>query len=492
MKNLNSKLDKRIEELSDKIISDFENKKAELIKMRDELNELYKVRNEINNINAFYGSNQESNSTKKTNKSEIKNIPYLPLENPYRSSNNLLTELKGIKLSINNGELLKKSYKTNTIESVAASELLNSDSVLSNYGRFLLKKNNNAKPIDNNKVLIESEKLNLVIDFNEHKVNPSNISVRYYFLPNENKFSFSFINSVLASNDGKNWETLCNINPSELKYFEKIPIFKWKLLNRKVNEQFYRYIAFEVAPFKEIVNTNQINKFANKLNVTLCGLEVFGDYYSEVSSKNLNNIDEQFEDFFDTYLQINQVEASAKTEIQFLIKMILDSFREINNVLTDLKSKVIVKQMLSSNDAASLMMPIENILESNSSNDNTSDKIISQINDEINTLNDNLEEECFVNNLLTGNELDDALALEGSSTLRVLDDNELNDIDELDVSASISNTSVIGASTINNIKIISKNAAYANNIASSNKKGTGTTLGSSGSTSAIREKKRRR
>jgi hypothetical protein len=426
MKSLNTKLDTRIEELSTKIVSEFENKKVELIKMRDELNELYKVRNEINGIETFYDLAREQKQGKK--KSEVKNIPYTPLENPYRSSRNILTELKGIQVSINNGELLKKSYKTNTVESVNASEILNSDSVLSNYTRLMFKKTNTVKAIDKDKVLLESDNLTLVFDFNESRVNPSNISARYFFLPNENKFNFSFVNSVLLSNDGKNWETISSINLNELKYFEKIPIFKWKLLNRKITNQFYRYIAFEVSPFKEIVNTNQINKLANRLNIPLCGLEIFGDYYSETSTKNLNNVDEQFEEFFDTYLQTNQVEASVKTESQFLIKMILDSFREINNILTDLKSQVLVKQMLASNDAASLMMPIENILQSNSDGQGQSQlendevdlsmnvmKDIKKDMDNMNELNNELEEECLkesiesdiVKNLLKGDELED-------------------------------------------------------------------------------------
>lgn len=409
---VNNKLENKIETLSSKIIDEFESKKIELLKMKSELDELYKMKSEINSLNAFYELTDKKNLD-----SLIQSIPFVPIENPYKSSSNLLTELTNVSITTVNGELIKKNYKTHSLEFVKPEDLKNSDAILSSYSRLIFKKANTIKPLDNNKVIFESNASSIVIDFLDNKVNPSHIFCRYFFLPNENKYTYSYINTVLGSNDGKTWELLSQNSSNDIKYFEKLSIFKWNVLNKKKTDNFYRFLSLEVLPIREVINTNQVNKYINKLNIPISGLEIYGDYTTNLSKGILENIDSNFEDFFNTYLQINQVELSSKIELQLLLKIILDSFKEFNNIVTNVKSQILVQQILNNS--------------SNTNNKNTSNNTSS------NTSNSNIlestDKEQLSNNTLLLNMSEELKQAELEEENRYLNDvsREINRITDL-------------------------------------------------------------
>ena len=276
IQNLNTKIDTKIEDITNKIMDDFEKKKKELLALKGQLDEYNKIKNEINSLNNFYELAQTKNKNLIVNQITNTNND----NNPYKTNKNILTELPNINITITNGELIKKCFKTNNIETINANDIKNSDVILSNFSRLLVKKNNTLKTMDTNKVLLESNKTNLVLDFGETRIKPSDIIVRYFFLPNENKYTFSYINSVFVSNDGESWEPISNINLNDIKVFEKVPMFKLNLTaNNKELDSYYRYISLEISGSKDIANTNQINRFFNKYHVPVCGLEVYGQYY---------------------------------------------------------------------------------------------------------------------------------------------------------------------------------------------------------------------
>ncbi len=370
--NLNTKLDDKINDITNRIVEDFEKKKKELLTLKEQLDEYNKIKNEISGLNNFY----ELAQTKDRNLliETISNSNVDP--NHYKTNKNILSILDSVNITVQNGDLLRKCFKTNTMELMNANDLRNPDMILSNYSRLLVKKNNTLKSMDTNKVLLESNKTNIVIDFGDYKVKPNELSLRYFFLPNENKYTYSYVNSLLGSNDGESWELLSSMNLNDLRNFEKIPIFKYDLLNKKPIESFYRFLSLEIAGTKDIATTNQINRYFNKFHIPLCGIEVFGDYYSNTSSKLLENLDDQFEEFFDLYINKNYSELSDRSEPRFLVKMLHESYKELTNLIANYKSKLELGSI------------VKNVLETESAENQEDEKrIVREIKKELDALN---------------------------------------------------------------------------------------------------------
>lgn len=331
VQNFNSKLDKRIDDLSTRIVEEFEKKKNELLKLKEELDDCNKIKNEITGLNHFYEATQS--------KSLINTIRNLNNDNPYKTNKNILNDLEKTNITIQNGDLMKKCFKTNSLEPIVPNEITKADTILSNFSRLMVKRGSNFKSLDSSKVMLEADKVNIILDFGDNSINPSDIIVRYFFLPNENKYSFSYITNVFGSNDNENWELLANVNLNDIKTFEKMPMFKCNLLaHKEKNETFYRYISLEASSFKEITSTNFMNRFFNKLHIPICGLEVYGEYTCGKSV--LKNIDEQFEEFFDLYINKNYSELEDRSEPKFLTKMLLGTYKELTNLLLENKTSI--------------------------------------------------------------------------------------------------------------------------------------------------------
>jgi hypothetical protein len=341
--NLNSKLDEKISELSDRIVEEFENKKKELLEMKEQLDEYNKIQHEITGLNNFY----DSTLNKKPNL-VVEQIAHNPSENnPYVTNKNLITHIDKTNISIRNGDLLKKSVKTNFIELANANELKNSDALLSNLQRLVLKKQTTMKSIDTNKVLVESESTEIVIDFAENQVKPTDVFLRYHFMPHENRQSFSYINSLFGSNDGKSWELIGTMNPMDVRLFERLPIVKFPILYAKPTDTFYRYLLLEVNRSKDNINSNVVKTF-NKIQIPICGIEVYGEYSNE--SSLIEKLDERFDEFFDVYINKNFSELSDRSEPKFLVKLLHETYKELYGLIATYKSKLelgsIIKNIL--------------------------------------------------------------------------------------------------------------------------------------------------
>ncbi len=380
IQNLNVKIDEKIEDVTNKIVDEFEKKKKELLELKNQLDEYNKIKNEISNLNNFYQLAQTKNKNLIINTVTNNNYD----NNPYKTSNNILSQVSNVNISITNGDLIKKCFKTNNIETINANELKNSDTILSSFSRLLIKKANTIKTMDSNKVLLESNKTNIILDFGDVRVCPSDVIVRYFFLPNENKYTFSYINHILASNDGDSWEIISNVNLNEIRMFEKVPMFKYNLMNNgKEIETYYRYISLEISGTKDIAHTNQINRYFNKYHIPLCGIEVYGQYYSDSDSKHLDNLDEEFEQFFELYINKNYLELSEKSEAKFFVKMLSETYKELNSLVISYKSKIevenIVKNIFKNTNTE--------ITEVGNSNSEDSKRIYNQFKKELNELN---------------------------------------------------------------------------------------------------------
>jgi hypothetical protein len=329
--NVNKKLDNKIDNVSHKLLSEFEKKKEELLGTKKELEDLYKMQTSISEVNKFYNY-QKTNVKRDINSIHLTNGP----KNPSITTKNLLDTLDNIEIKIDNGEYIQLLQKAATAIIAEPSLLLaNSDKYLSNFTRFSIKKNSNIVRISEKQSGFETSQTNIVVRFKKYRINPEHINIRYLTLPNEHKQFFSYITNILGSNDGKNWEPICNINVGLIKNFNKATLFKFPVGVK--TPHFYEYLCFQSQSSKEAIPNGHIPKLSNRPTIPVCNFEVFGNYYSNNVIDTDNNVVEDFKEFFDTYINTNYSNASNKIEIEYLVKMMLESYKELTNILTECK-----------------------------------------------------------------------------------------------------------------------------------------------------------
>lgn len=345
LKNINTKIDSKIKDISSKIISEFESKKREILKLKTQLDDFNKIKQTIDQLNEFYNFIKLDNKVE--SKRTIKNLPFLINPNPLITTKNLLDTLENVEIRIENGDFIQVSSKDSSPADLSLL-IKDTDPVLSSHNRLIVKKKHNIQNIDRINSSFDTSQLNIIIKFNDHRVNPEDIFIRYLTAPTENKFIFSYINAVLGSNDGKNWELISNINYSLMRNFDKSPLFKYPACikpNMVNKNNFYQYICFQSFPSKDIIPTNQINRYISRTNIPLCNFEIFGNYYNVKNEIILSNIEGQFQEFFELYINTNYEEASKKVDFEYVINMFLESYKELNNLITDFKIEHVMKSV---------------------------------------------------------------------------------------------------------------------------------------------------
>jgi hypothetical protein len=335
--NVNRKLDNKIDNVSHKLLSDFEKKKDELLGTKKELEDLYKMQTSISEVNKFYNY-QKTNVKRNITSIHFTNGP----TNPSITTKNLLDTLDNIEVKIDNGDYIQLVQKATATTTAEPSLLLaNSDKHLSSFTRFSIKKKSNVVKINEKQSGFETAQTSIVMRFKKHRINPEHINIRYLTLPNEPKQLFSYITNILGSNDGKKWEPICNINVGLIKNFDKATLFKFPVGIKTQN--FYEYLCFQSQSSKEAIPNEHIPKLANRPTIPICNFELFGNYYkNEVVSAD-NNVVEDFKEFFDTYINTTYSNASNKTEIEYLVKMMLEAYKELTNILTECKIENAIK-----------------------------------------------------------------------------------------------------------------------------------------------------
>jgi hypothetical protein len=340
LENVNIKLDKKIDVLSDKIVDEFEAKKTELSKLKSQLDDFNKIKLSIHNINKYYSFNKSENK-------QIKNVSSVQNNNPITTTKNLLDTLEDISVNIECGEYIQ--FRQNNTTSPSSTLLLkDSDSILSSLNRLIVKKQNVINNINPQTVSFETNRTNIIIKFNNYRVQADEINIRYLTFPTEHKLTFSYINTILGSNDGTNWDLITHVNLSYLRNFERSTLFKYPAMLKGScqNTNYYQYFCFVSTPSKEVIPKIHINKLLNRINIPLCNFEIFGNYYSIKNDTTVNNLDSEFQEFFDTYINSNYEEVSNKVEFDYILNMLLESFKELNNVITNCKVENAMKNVL--------------------------------------------------------------------------------------------------------------------------------------------------
>lgn len=343
LKNVHTKLESKIDETSKKLIQDYENKKKELLKVKTQLDEFKKIKSSIDHISECY--NYIKTNNKLDEPKQIKSI-YYSKDNtsPLITKKNLLDTLENIEVRIENGEFVQAGANA-----PASLDLLihDSDSCIANQKRLLVKKKNSVHAIDKTKTAFDTSQMNIIVKFKEHRVQAEDIFIRYLVAPNENKNSFSYINAVLASNDGKNWDHLSTVNYNMLRNGDKSPVFKYPAMFKQnaTNKKFYQYFCFQSFPNKDIVSVNQVNQLLQRTMIPICNFEIFGNYYSIKNENILFNIEEDFQEFFNLYIETQYEEASKKVDFEYVVNMFLESYKELNSIITDFKIQKAMKNV---------------------------------------------------------------------------------------------------------------------------------------------------
>jgi hypothetical protein len=329
--SVNKKLDNRIDNASKDLLKDFEKKKAELLKSKKGLEDLYKMRVSIGDINKFY------KYPKVESKKEVKSIHFdNKPSNPSITTRNLLDTLENIEVKIDNGEYIQLVQKaTSTTNAPLSLIVKDSDKAINSYTRFSIKKKSNIVKIDDKKSGFETTQMNIIVHFKGHRVNPEFVNIRYLTLPNEPKQIFSYINTVLGSNDGLKWEPVGNINLSAMRNFERATLFKYPVPLK--TPQFYEYLCFQSQATKEVIPKEHLAKLSSRTTVPICNFELFGNYYSNSVNMVSNRVEEDFQKFFDDYVNTTYSSTTNKNDIEYLVKMTLDAYKELSDVITECK-----------------------------------------------------------------------------------------------------------------------------------------------------------
>ena len=331
LEQVNNKLDKKIDVLSDKIVEEYENKKAELSKLKAQLDDYNKIKLSIDNINKFYSFNKADNK-------QIKNISSIINNNPAITTKNLLDTLEDISVKIVDGDFIQLSQNT-TITPSTSLLLKDTDNMFKTCNRLMIKKKNVINNINPQTVSFETGSTRIIIDFNHYRVSADEINIRYLTFNNENKATFSYINNILGSNDSTNWEPITQINLAYLRNFEKTTLFKYPAMikNSTHHNKFYKYLSFESLPSKEVIPKIHINKLLNRIDIPICNFEIFGNYYSVKTTNIVSNLDNEFKQFFESYINSTYEEVSNKVEFNYILNMMLEGFKELTNVITHFK-----------------------------------------------------------------------------------------------------------------------------------------------------------
>jgi hypothetical protein len=345
--NVNKKLDNKIDLAAKGLLDDFEKKKNELLKSKKRLEDLHKIRVNIQDINKFY------KYSKVDSKKEVKSMSFdNKPSNPNITTRNILDTLEDIDIKIDSGDYFQLVQKATSTTSAPLSLLVkNSDKPISSYTRLSINKKVNIVKIDDKKSGFETAQMNIVVHFKGHRVNPEFVNIRYLTLPNEPKQLFSYINTVLGSNDGIKWEPIGNINLSNMRNFEKATLFKYPVPLK--TSQFYEYLCFQSQGTKEVIPKEHIPKLSSRTTIPVCNFELFGNYYSTGVNMANNKVEEDFQKFFDEYVNTTYSSTSNTTEIEYLVKMTLEAYKELSDVITECKlnnAKVIISASNSSLD----------------------------------------------------------------------------------------------------------------------------------------------
>lgn len=327
--NVNRKLDNKIDSAAKGLLADFEQKKAELLKSKKRLEDLHKMRVSIQDINKFY---KYPNNKKEVKSLHFDNKP----GNPSITTRNILDTLENIEVKIDNGEYVQLVQKATSTTSASPSLLVkDSDKPISSYTRFSINKKSNVVKIDDKKSGFETAQINIVLHFKDYRVNPEFVNIRYLTLPNEPKQIFSYINTILGSNDGVKWEPIGNVNLSAMRNFEKATLFKYPVPLK--TPQFYEYLCFQSQGTKEVIPKEHIAKLSSRTTIPICNFELFGNYYSSGVTIANNKVEEDFQKFFEQYVNTTYSSTSNKTEIEYLVKMTLEAYKELSDVITECK-----------------------------------------------------------------------------------------------------------------------------------------------------------
>jgi hypothetical protein len=330
--NVNKKLDNKIDSVSKGLLADFEKKKAELLKSKKTLEDLHKMRVSIQDINKFYKYPNKPESKKEVKSLHFDNKP----SNPSITTRNLLDTLENIEIKIDNGDYVQLVQKATSTTGASPSLLVkDSDKPINIYTRLSIKKKSNVVKIDDKKSGFETAQMNIVVRFKDHKVNPEFLNIRYLTLPNEPKQIFSYINTVLGSNDGVKWEPIGNVNLSAMRNFERATLFKYPVPLK--TPQFYEYLCLQSQGTKEVIPKEHIAKLSSRTTIPICNFELFGNYHTNTVTMANNKVDEDFQKFFEQYVNTTYPSNSNKTEIEYLVKMTLEAYKELSDVITDCK-----------------------------------------------------------------------------------------------------------------------------------------------------------
>jgi hypothetical protein len=332
--NVNNKLDNKIDVASKSLLADFEQKKADLLKSKKRLEDLHKMRVSIQDINKFYKYPNRAEPKKEVKSIKFDNKP----SNPNTTTRNILDTLENIEVKIDNGEYVQLVQKATSTTNASPSLLVqDSDKPINSYTRFSIKKRSNVVKIDDKQSGFETAQMNIVVHFKGYRVNPEFVNIRYLTLPNEPKQLFSYINTVLGSNDGVKWEPVGNINPSMMRNFEKATLFKYPVPLK--TQQFYEYLCFQSQGTKEAIPKEHVSKLSSRTTIPICNFELFGNYYSNSVNIANNKVEEDFQKFFDEYVNTTYSSTSNKTELEYLVKMTLEAYKELSDVITECKLK---------------------------------------------------------------------------------------------------------------------------------------------------------
>jgi hypothetical protein len=187
-------------------------------------------------------------------------------------------------------------------------------------------------------MVLETHTTDIVIEFKNHEVRPEQINIRYA-CSHENKAIFSYIDTVLGSHDGTTWTALEQVDMTTMRNFLKSNVFKFPIVLSSSSPTFYKYICLRSNASKDLTHKNNLHKMFNRTHIPISGIELYGHYTSPSNTNILGRLDTQLHQFVKSFLQFKNIDQTRNVELDYILNMFLESYKELNTLITTSKIK---------------------------------------------------------------------------------------------------------------------------------------------------------
>lgn len=351
---INGKFDNKINQMEQTLISEYEQKIAELQVIKEQIDKYHKIKSCIAELNAFYNFTHKGTKLITTVLPPAQPAPYITTKHNICQQVLLQQDNLSVSVSVQNGDCVQN--EPNQPPKLVQPACLINGSTDALFGpsapknaRVCIRKQHSvskaaaaaaATAATADMMVIETQATDIIIDFKNHEVRPEQINLRYACFSHENKGTFSYIDTVLGSHDGTTWVVLEQADMLAMRNFAKSNVFKFPIVlssSASTTPTFYKYICLRSSATKDLTHKNNLHKMFNKTHIPISSIEMYGHYSAPSNTNILTRHDMELHNFVKSFLQFKHTDQTRNVELDYILNMFLESYKELNSLITSTK-----------------------------------------------------------------------------------------------------------------------------------------------------------